>query len=214
MYRIVAYILVQFHQIFPPKWYPGDILKKTAFPDIDKALDDVMRAGDLMHDRRCAVGVANVGGAKLDNPRLAFYSGQTHSAPAYEISPGETGLNLFIKLNGTCMLSLLLLFSVADPGGGGGPGGLDPPPFVPRCRLFNIGPKIGPPSGPPFFAYRPNLDPPPLSKILDPPQVLVVVVIVIFIVIINSIIILSLMFSLESYCYQQLAYLYYIASLY
>ena len=165
MNRIVAYILIQFHQIFPPKWHPGDILKKTAFPDIDKALDDAMRAGDLMHDRRCAVGVANVGGAKLDNPRLAFYSGQTHSAPAYEISPGETGLNLFIKLNGTCMLSLLLLFSVADPGGGGGgPGSLDPPLFVPRCRLFNIGPKIGPPSGPPFFACRPNLDPPPFPK--------------------------------------------------
>ena len=35
--------------------------------------------------------------------------------------------------------------SVADPGGGG-PGGPDPPPpFGPRCRLFNIGPKVGPP---------------------------------------------------------------------
>ena len=37
--------------------------------------------------------------------------------------------------------------AVADPGGGGGgPGGPDPPPpFGPRCRLFNIGPKVGPP---------------------------------------------------------------------
>ena len=52
--------------------------------------------------------------------------------------------------------------------GGGGSRGSGPPPFVPRCRLFNIGPKIGPPSGPPFFAGIPNLDP-PLSKILDPP---------------------------------------------
>ena len=34
--------------------------------------------------------------------------------------------------------------AVADPGGGGGPGGPDPP-FGPRCRLFNIGPKLGPP---------------------------------------------------------------------
>ena len=33
--------------------------------------------------------------------------------------------------------------AVADPGGGG-PGGPDPPPpFGPRCRLFNIGPKVG-----------------------------------------------------------------------
>ena len=44
---------------------------------------------------------------------------------------------------------------VADPGGGGGPGGPDPPPFGPRCRLFNIGPKVGPP----FFACRPKMDP-------------------------------------------------------
>ena len=33
-------------------------------------------------------------------------------------------------------------------GGGGGPGGPHPP-FGPRCRLFNIGPKVGSPLGPP-----------------------------------------------------------------
>ena len=44
-----------------------------------------------------------------------------------------------------------------------------PPPFVPRCRLFNIGPKIGPPSGPPFLLVDLIWTPPPLSKILDPP---------------------------------------------
>ena len=32
---------------------------------------------------------------------------------------------------------------VADPGGGSR--GSGPPPFGPRCRLFNIGPKVGPP---------------------------------------------------------------------
>ena len=31
--------------------------------------------------------------------------------------------------------------------GGGGPGGSPPPPG-PLCRLFNIGPNIGPPPGP------------------------------------------------------------------
>ena len=51
-------------------------------------------------------------------------------------------------------------------GGAGGPASL----FGPRCRLFNIGPTIGPPPGPPFFACRPKMDPPPLSEILDPPQ--------------------------------------------
>ena len=37
----------------------------------------------------------------------------------------------------------LLLCPVADPGGGSR--GSGPPPFGPRCRLFNIGPKVGPP---------------------------------------------------------------------
>ena len=56
----------------------------------------------------------------------------------------------------------------ADRGGGGGPGGPDPPFFGPRCRLFNIGSKVGPPSGFPFFfACRHKMDP-PFSKILDP----------------------------------------------
>ena len=36
--------------------------------------------------------------------------------------------------------------AVADPGGGQG---VRTPPFGPRCRLFNIGPKVGPPLGPP-----------------------------------------------------------------
>ena len=50
--------------------------------------------------------------------------------------------------------------SVADPGGVQGV--RTPPPFGPRCRLFNIGPKVGPPLGPPppFFACRPKMDPP------------------------------------------------------
>ena len=41
-------------------------------------------------------------------------------------------------------------FPVADPGGGGG---VRTPPFGPWCRLFNIGPKVGPP----FFACRPKM---------------------------------------------------------
>ena len=35
------------------------------------------------------------------------------------------------------------------------PGGVRTPPFGPRCRLFNIGPKVAPP----FFACRPKMDP-------------------------------------------------------
>ena len=52
--------------------------------------------------------------------------------------------------------------AVADPGGAGGP----PPPFGPRCRLVNVGPKVGPPLGPPppFFACRPKMDPPPFKN--------------------------------------------------
>ena len=34
---------------------------------------------------------------------------------------------------------------------GGGVQGVRTPPFGPRCRLFNIGPKVGPPLGPPPF---------------------------------------------------------------
>ena len=34
---------------------------------------------------------------------------------------------------------------VWTPSGGSGGGGVRPPPFGPRCRLFNIGPKVGPP---------------------------------------------------------------------
>ena len=52
---------------------------------------------------------------------------------------------------------------VGDGGGGGCPGGRTPL-FGPRCRLFNIGPKIGPPVDPLFFACRPKMAP-PLFKI-------------------------------------------------
>ena len=58
---------------------------------------------------------------------------------------------------------------------GGSRGGPDPPPpwGGPRYRLLNIGPKVGPPPGTPFFACRPKIPPTPtphFSKILDPPQ--------------------------------------------
>ena len=48
--------------------------------------------------------------------------------------------------------------------GGGGSGS---PLFCPCCRLFNIGPKVGPPPGPLFLLV--NLRWTPFSKILDPP---------------------------------------------
>ena len=78
---------------------------------------------------------------------------------------------------------------------GGGARGSGPPPFGPRCRLFNIGPKVGPPllwmskSGGVFQIFWGRMTshgqcprggvlvknpvsapgpPPPLSKILDP----------------------------------------------
>ena len=38
------------------------------------------------------------------------------------------------------------------------------PPFGPRCRLFNIVPKIGSFLNPPFFVCRPKMDPPPFQK--------------------------------------------------
>ena len=47
---------------------------------------------------------------------------------------------------------------------GGGGQGVWTPPFVPRCRLFNIGPKIGPPSGPPFLLVDLIWTPPPFKN--------------------------------------------------
>ena len=44
----------------------------------------------------------------------------------------------------TVAYSATATLAVADPGGGGG-GGVRAPLFVLRCRLFNIGPKVGPP---------------------------------------------------------------------
>ncbi len=39
-------------QIWPPKWFPGDVMEDTVeFSDVDVALDDVMRAGSLLQDR-------------------------------------------------------------------------------------------------------------------------------------------------------------------
>lgn len=87
-------------KIFPPKWHPGDVFNKVTHTSIDQALDDVMRAGDMLHDRRCAIGIANEGTAKLLNPQWAFYSGQIHSSMPYEFNQGETSLNLFVKQKG------------------------------------------------------------------------------------------------------------------
>ena len=88
------------HQIFPPKYYPGEILNKIEFTKIDQALNEVMKSGDLLHDRRCALGVANEGTAKLSNPQMALTSGDTHAAIPPEVTNGQTSLNLFYKSKG------------------------------------------------------------------------------------------------------------------
>ena len=49
--------------------------------------------------------------------------------------------------------------SWSDPGGGVQGVRTPPPPCGPRYSLFNIGPKVGPPSWTPFFACRPKMDP-------------------------------------------------------
>jgi len=76
---------------------PGTVIDDLEFSDIDKALDDVLKYGDLMHDRRCALSLSNVAGSRLINPQWYFSSGGTHSALYPEIVTGYTGLNLFLK---------------------------------------------------------------------------------------------------------------------
>ena len=57
----------------------------------------------------------------------------------------------------------------ADRGGGQGVW-TPPPPLCHDVGFLTLGPKLDCPVWPPFFACRPNLDPPPPpSKILDPP---------------------------------------------
>jgi len=84
-------------ELLPPKYHPGEIIEELGFSKIDDALDDVMRAGDVMHDRRCALSFSNEGGHNLSNPRWYFFSGGTHSAIYPQISGGITSLNLFLK---------------------------------------------------------------------------------------------------------------------
>ena len=52
----------------------------------------------------------------------------------------------FCHIQGYISILRLTLMQWRIQGGGGG---VRPPPFGPRCRFFNIGPKVGPPLGPP-----------------------------------------------------------------
>ena len=64
----------------------------------------------------------------------------------------------------TCLGWIAFRVAVADPGGSRTPPPRSPP-FVPRCRLFNIGPKIGPPSAPlPFLLVDLIWTPPPFKN--------------------------------------------------
>ena len=49
--------------------------------------------------------------------------------------------------------------------------GVWPPLLFHDVGFLTLAPKLDPRLDPPFFACRPNLDPPPLSKILDPPRI-------------------------------------------
>ena len=62
-------------QIFPPKYYPGEVVDFINDGELNVALEDVMRAGSLMQNRRCAIAVANQGSLALTNGRSvsSFY---------------------------------------------------------------------------------------------------------------------------------------------
>ena len=66
-----------------------------------------MKAGDILHDRRCAIGLANEGHSNLTNPHWAFYSGMIHTALPFEIGSGQAGLDLFVKTKGEMLISTL-----------------------------------------------------------------------------------------------------------
>ena len=56
-----------------------------------------MKSGELLHDRRCAVAVANEGKSKLMGPKWAVKFGATYAALPQEVEMGKTSLNLFVK---------------------------------------------------------------------------------------------------------------------
>ena len=58
----------------------------------------------------------------------------------------------------------ILLLLVMGGSGGGGSRGTGTALFGPRCRLSNIGPKVGTPDGPPFLLVNLRLTPPPLQN--------------------------------------------------
>merc|ERR1712243_442647 len=81
----------------PPKHKPGELLPSITQQEVNRALDDVIRAGKLMHDRGCAISISNEAGTPLENPRFWLYSGMSFAASQPEIHPGSTSLNLFVK---------------------------------------------------------------------------------------------------------------------
>jgi len=86
-------------QLFPPKFKPGEIMKKTDFDSVNLALDEVLQAGSvILEGRRCAVGIANLDAEReLTNPSWYVDSGKMYSSAPYTIPARQTGLNLFVK---------------------------------------------------------------------------------------------------------------------
>jgi len=85
-------------QLTPPKYEPGEVIKRTDYKSVDAALDEVLSAGNVLEGRRCALGVANLDLThELSNPAWYVESGVIYSSAAYTIPPYQTGLNLFLK---------------------------------------------------------------------------------------------------------------------
>lgn len=93
--------LVGLPDFLAPKYRPGEVLKGSTSKDVNRALDEIMKAGKIMHDRTVSIGTANVKGRSLVNPRYYLRRGMASSSPAYEITPGRTSLKLFVKKDWT-----------------------------------------------------------------------------------------------------------------
>merc|ERR1712141_232186 len=84
--------------ILPPKNNPGEDLSSTDSSKMNKALDQVLKHSDLMHDRGCAIATANTGkGTVLENPRFWLKSGMSYAHMPPEIQYKHSGFKLFVK---------------------------------------------------------------------------------------------------------------------
>jgi len=96
---LLSFVLLSSALVFADAQTAGGIINSVDQTDINVALNHILDDVGILDFTRIAIGIANLGNKRLVNPKWYVHSGDTSHTMPVTVGTGQTGLNLFVRIN-------------------------------------------------------------------------------------------------------------------